>query len=103
MFITEEDGETVVPLVIDKNVYDMELIPFSGDVDTGVVQARLVQDADSQKYIFTSSNLEEFLWLGDVRNDRAGRDLAELANSLLRLGIKDSEYLRLAGKRKKFF
>jgi hypothetical protein len=42
----------------------------------------------------------ELFWLGEVRRNRANRDMADLNRQWLRFGIHDSEYLRLAAKGK---
>jgi hypothetical protein len=54
----------------------------------------------ADKFVFSLSNenSKDFIWIGEVRTNRANRDMAELLKNWLRLGINDSEYLRLVGK-----
>ena len=85
---------------------------FQGDPVLGRVFAEREKHEQSTRYFFTSSS-DRFLWLGEVRTDRAQRDLTEFTNKYLfefteflsqfrkqwmRSGIIDSEYLRLAGR-----
>ncbi|WP_312481599.1 response regulator receiver domain [Stutzerimonas nitrititolerans] len=48
----------------------------------------------------TSSGAQRFTWLGEIRYARAASEMAKLAGNWMRIGINDSEYLRLieAGK-----
>jgi hypothetical protein len=43
----------------------------------------------------TTSNQQRFTWLGEVRYSRAASEMAKLAGNWMRIGINDSEYLRL--------
>ncbi|MGM7650074.1 hypothetical protein, partial [Serratia marcescens] len=40
----------------------------------------------------------KFEWVGEIRYSRATSEMASLANIWMRIGIVDSEYLRLAAK-----
>jgi len=48
----------------------------------------------------TSNGAQRFTWLGEIRYARAASEMAKLAGNWMRIGINDSEYLRLieAGK-----
>ncbi len=48
----------------------------------------------------TTSGNRQFTWLGEIRYARAASEMAKLAGNWMRIGISDSEYLRLveAGK-----
>lgn len=43
----------------------------------------------------STSNQQRFTWLGEVRYARAASEMAKLAGNWMRIGINDSEYLRL--------
>lgn len=43
----------------------------------------------------STSNQHRFTWLGEVRYARAASEMAKLAGNWMRIGINDSEYLRL--------
>lgn len=59
---------------------------------------------DGDKTLFTFSSAEDpvtvFEWIGEIRTNRAMSEMAALANVWMRIGINDSEYLRLAAKDK---
>lgn len=55
-------------------------------------------NADSAKPYFTFSNVggsHRFTWLGEIRYTRAASEMAKLAGNWMRIGISDSEHLRL--------
>lgn len=77
---------------------------FQGDDINGRIMAKTMNDGLEKKSFYfetipakdkTPIRLE---WFGEVRRNRANRDMAELNREWLMLGIKDSEYLRLASK-----
>jgi hypothetical protein len=43
----------------------------------------------------TEGAKENFTWLGEIRYERAASEMAKLAGNWMRIGINDSEYLRL--------
>lgn len=64
-----------------------------------------LHDTEHGKPFFTfsasaSSGSQRFTWLGEIRYARAASEMAKLAGNWMRIGISDSEYLRLieAGK-----
>ncbi|MBI2354209.1 MAG: hypothetical protein HYV06_04120 [Deltaproteobacteria bacterium] len=89
---------------INTKPYCVRTFEFSGDESNGRIMAQLITDEEQKKtFIFEASGIGKgktikFEWLGEVRRNRANRDMAELNREWLRLGIKDSEYLRLAAK-----
>lgn len=55
-------------------------------------------NSDSAQPYFTFSNVggsHRFTWLGEIRYTRAASEMAKLAGNWMRIGISDSEYLRL--------
>lgn len=89
-------------LFINPKPLKLQTFNFKGNDQTGRVQARFLEDGHSKipMFLFNTAGDQpiEFLWLGEVRKNRANRDMADLNRNWLRFGIKDSEYLRLAGK-----
>lgn len=74
--------------------------PFKGDEECGRVTAKREQDEHGEPYfVFETAEAdnEKLYWIGEVRQHRANKDMAELNKQWLRFGINDSEYLRLAG------
>lgn len=58
---------------------------------------------DGGRPFFTFSNVggaHRFTWLGEIRYARAASEMAKLAGNWMRIGINDSEYLRLIEARK---
>jgi len=89
---------------INPKPYCVRTFEFTGDESNGRIMAQLITDEEQKKtFIFeipgnSKRKPIKFEWLGEVRRNRANRDMAELNREWLRLGIKDSEYLRLAAK-----
>lgn len=77
---------------------------FQGDDINGRIMAKTMKDEHEKTcFYFETIPAEDktpvrLEWFGEVRRNRANRDMAELNREWLRLGIKDSEYLRLASK-----
>jgi len=96
--------DSVEKFRINTKPYCVRTFEFEGDESNGRIMANAIVDEERNKtFIFqTPVNGKrkpiKFEWLGEVRRNRANRDMAELNREWLRLGIKDSEYLRLAAK-----
>ena len=105
LIVGEENGHK--KLRIEPKPYNVRSVSFRGCDQTGRVQGRAVNHKTSGTRTFcfdsTSGNETTFLWLGEVRRSRANRDMADLNREWLRFGIKDLEYLRLAGRGKTEF
>nr|WP_320116823.1 response regulator receiver domain [uncultured Desulfuromonas sp.] len=97
--------DAVKKLRIVPKPYNIRSFVFKGDDVTGRVQATPTdKDSNHSHFIFsTTDNEYEFLWLAEVRRNRANRDMADLNREWLRLGIYELEYLRLAGRKKADF
>lgn len=101
LIVLEKEGRQK-KLFINPKPIRIQTFNFKGNEETGRVQATIAEEAGLSNPMFIFNTTGEpsikFLWLGEVRRNRANRDMAELNRNWLRLGIKDSEYLRLAGK-----
>lgn len=51
-------------------------------------------------FIFTDNEGKDFIWLGEVRYMRAVSEIAKITGNWMRIGINDSEYLRLISERR---
>jgi len=97
-------GDKVEKFRINPKPYCIRTFEFKGDDTNGRVMAKVeVTEQQKKSFVFEAiGNAEgetvKLEWLGEVRRNRANRDMAELNREWLRLGIKDSEYLRLASK-----
>lgn len=101
LIIAEEDGANTA-LHIVPHPRNVRTFKFCGDGATGRVLARSQPRSDEGVPVFCFDSVddvpEEFVWLGEVRRNRANRDMAELNREWLRFGIHDSELLRIAGR-----
>lgn len=94
LIITLSDT-TEVKLRINLSPWHICTYIFKGDNNIGRVMA--TKEEESSMFFFMSEETK-LEWLGEVRHDRAMRDMAELNRAWMRLGVMDSEYLRLASK-----
>ena len=101
LIIAEEDGVNTA-LHIVPHPRNVRTFKFCGDGKTGRVLARSQSGGDDGDSVFCFVSVddvpEEFVWLGEVRRNRANRDMADLNREWLRFGIHDSELLRIAGR-----
>lgn len=59
-----------------------------------------IHDASNSFIFETVDGAESFIWMGELRYGRATSEMAQIVSNWMRIGINDSEYLRLvsAGK-----
>ncbi len=96
LVVTDEDGCNL-KLLVDPTPINVCGYKFLGDTSTGQVMGEKI-DENGLYHFISNARENTFIWLGDVRRDRASMNMAELNRAWLRFGIHDSEYLRLAGK-----
>lgn len=91
------DGDVEVPLFFDKTYPKVVTYSFKPDKKLKRVRAK----KHGEQFVFTPEDLPDIqlVWLGDVRYGRAMSEMAALASRWMRVGVLDSEYLRLAGKK----
>ena len=96
LVVKSSDGQ-LVSLYFDNKRPLINSFIFKADSALGRVIA-VKQDANS--FIFTSSQptSQQFQWVAELRYSRAVSEMAKLASNWMRLGILDSEYLRLASQ-----
>ena len=94
LVVINGDGKSV-GIHFDKKQPVVRTLNFKPDPETQRVRA---ENTDG-KYIFTTEQSESYEWLGEIRYNRATSEMVGLANQWMRIGIIDSEYLRLATKR----
>ncbi|WP_434572999.1 hypothetical protein J3P88_28420 [Pseudomonas sp. Z3-6] len=97
--VTEEDGSTV-GLHFDKNYPKVSTYSFPPDAKTQRVRGKKA-DTNPKAFIFKSLETPDFdfLWLGEIRYGRAMSEMTSIANRWMRVGILDSEHLRLASRK----
>ena len=89
--IREDDG--YVRLLIRKRPYELESISFCPCRD-GVIAARKQDEA----YYFVDTHSSRYRWIGELRRNHAQRLSNEFAAALCRVGLDESEWLRLWAK-----
>ncbi|MEL7981627.1 response regulator receiver domain [Vreelandella titanicae] len=94
--LREKNGEEVCLRIDAKNPV-LKTFFFAPDEEFQRVFA--IKDEDSD-FKFLDSDDQDFLWLGEVRYTRAASEMAGLVRNWMRIGISDSEYLRLTSEGK---
>lgn len=99
LVIADEGGETT-KLYFPHDRPNLATFTFAHDTVTRRVKAVRNDDAQGNiRYVFANTgNITQFLWLGEVRYGRATSDAANVARNWMRIGINDSEFLRLSAK-----
>ncbi|NWA02875.1 hypothetical protein HX782_25525 [Pseudomonas gingeri] len=99
--VMKVEGDRSIGLHFDKKYPVVRTFLFSPDKETQRVRGER-KDTPGQPSCFSFTSLEkdarEFTWLGEIRYGRASSEMAALANVWMRIGVIDSEYLRLAGR-----
>jgi hypothetical protein len=91
-------------LKINTRPHCVRTFEFQGDDSNGRIMAKIQTVEGGRASFFferfghPAGEALTLEWLGEMRRNRASRDMAELNREWLRLGVKDSEYLRLASK-----
>ena len=89
--VIDENGR-FIKLVLNDKPYDLKLITFSSRVqDKGMIRAR----SESVPYYFMSTGQRKYRWVGELRPEHAQRIANEFAANLSRVGLDESEWLRL--------
>ncbi|HDS1818078.1 TPA: hypothetical protein QEM96_002734 [Pseudomonas putida] len=100
LVIKDLDGSSI-GLYFDKKHPLISTFHFAPDEETQRVRAVEEKiEGEASRYSFKSmpGDSLSFSWLGEIRYGRAVSEMAGLASNWMRIGIIDSEYLRLAGK-----
>jgi len=89
--VLEENGEHI-KLVLNDKPYDLKLITFAPRVqDKGTIKAR----SENASYFFINTGRKKYRWVGELRPEHAQRLANEFAANLSRVGLDESEWLRL--------
>lgn len=101
--LVESGGETHVvvtdekQLQVAKSSYDIKTIKFQASEDKRCICSKLIKDEKTKKdrYVFTSIHNEEFEWILELKDLHAQRILNSYSAHLARVGLDESEWLRL--------
>jgi len=95
--ITLKEGDRYVRLLHKKKPYDLRMIKFEPlKRDNGVVTAK----KDGEVYCFQDTSRHKYIWVGELRRETAQRLSNQFAATLSRVGLDESEWLRLWARRR---
>ena len=93
-------GEAIVVgeqdhLIVDNKSYSIELFKFSPNENNGNITAKLKENGE---YVFEDTDGKEFVWVAELKELFAQHIVSAYASQLSRVGIDNSEWIRLIGK-----
>lgn len=87
-----EEEEKHIRLRLNDKPYDLSLITFTPHPEgNGMIVAKY----ENSTYCFTDTNETKYKWIGELRPEHAQRVANEFATNLSRVGLDESEWLRL--------
>ena len=101
--LVESGGETHVvvtdekQLQVAKSSYDIKTVKFQADKEKRCVCSKRIEDKETKKdrFVFFSIHEEEFEWVLELKDLHAQRILNSYSAHLSRVGLDESEWLRL--------
>lgn len=101
--LVESGGETNVvvtdekQLQVAKSSYDIKTIKFQADKEKRCVCSKRIKDENTNKdrFVFTSIHNDEYEWVLELKDLHAQRILNSYSSRLSRVGLDESEWLRL--------
>lgn len=95
-------GEAVVVgeqdhLIVDNTSYSIELHRFSPFENNGNITAELQENGE---YVFEDTDGKQFVWVAELKELFAQHIVSAYASQLSRVGVDNSEWIRLIGKTK---
>lgn len=98
LVIKDEDG---TDLHIKYSTKNPEIFTFNFPPDTEKKRVLGKLESDDKKksiFKFTSTDKQKFIWMGEMRYGRAVSEIAKISSNWMRIGLIDSEHLRIAAK-----
>lgn len=89
--VLPDNGDNYVKVRICYRPYESRLIEFKAN-DTGVVRG----DRENNKYVFTDTGKKKYEWVAELKFEHAQRIVNKYANEQSRVGLDESEWLRLS-------
>ncbi len=100
-----QNGESITHMVIDASNRDINLqynpkafrcfvASFSSDHDSVCAEK-----GSDEKFVFQDEDMNKYEWIGELKTEHAQRAAEEFGRSLSRVGLTESEWLRLKAKR----
>ena len=90
LIIANDTGH--VRLAINDKPYHLSIINFTSRPDD---HGKIIAKHEGKNYYFTSTNRVKFKWVGELKPEHAQRIGNEFAANLSRVGLDESEWLRL--------
>lgn len=95
-------GEAVVVgeqyhLIVDNKSYSIKLHRFSPNKNNAIITAELKENGE---YVFEDTDGKKFVWVAELKEMFAQHIVAAYTSQLSRVGIDNSEWIRLIGKTK---
>ena len=87
-FVVEENEFTKLRMI--KEAFELRTIKFTPQVESQLILA----NESNGNYYFESNHGERFLWLADLKDSHAQREVHKFANQVSRVGLDESEWLR---------
>lgn len=93
-------GEAIVigeqeHLIVDNKTYSIELHKFSPKEKEANITAKL---KDNNEYVFEDTDGKQFVWVAELKEMFAQHLVSSYASQLSRVGIDNSEWIRIVGK-----
>lgn len=93
-------GEAIVVgeqdhLIVDNKSYSIELLRFSPNENNANITAELKENGE---YVFEDTDGRQFVWVAELKEMFAQHIVSAYASQLSRVGIDNSEWIRLVGK-----
>lgn len=85
-----EDGFELIRLRISKDTFEVRTIKFKPRNNHTAILAY----KRNEHYYFKSNHGERFLWLADLKDAHAQREVSKFAHQIARVGLDESEWLR---------
>lgn len=97
-FVVADEDKKIAKLYFPHDRPNLITLEFDPDMGTKRVLADRADDGNKVRYQFTDSTGGKLLWMGEVRYARATSDVAKVVGNWMRIGVNDSEFLRLAAR-----
>lgn len=93
--VEEESKES--HFIVDDNSYAIEVYKFTPDEDKSLI---IAQKSDSKECFFQDITGKHFVWVAELKEIFAQNIVTAYASQLSRVGVDNSEWLRLLGKKR---
>ena len=82
--------------LVDNRSYSIDVRHFKPETDNSPI---LSKKTSSGEYVFTDTEKRQYVWIAEIKELLAQRIVDSYTSQLSRVGIDNSEWIRLVGKR----